>query len=144
MYRRVPPWIDKTRRYALYLAAALTLLLLGLDRYAAYAHRPDPDSRQVVIYTTVWCPYCAKLRASLAASSIPYAEHDVEQSFQGQLGFWTLRGRGVPVSVVGAEVIYGYDVARLAGALQKLGYTFAPAALEKIDPAKPSESGLAR
>jgi len=80
----------------------------------------------VVIYTTAWCPYCAKLRASLSARGIPYVEHDVEKSLQGQLSFWTLRARGVPVSAIGPKIVYGYDVARIAVALQELGYTLVP------------------
>lgn len=124
--RTEPAWAGKSRRALLILAASLAIVLLGLDRYAAIAHRPGADSKAVVIYTTAWCPYCAKLRTSLAASGIPYVEHDVEKSLQGQLGFWTLRGRGVPVSAIGPKVIYGYDVARIAFALQDLGYTFIP------------------
>ncbi|HYN27728.1 MAG TPA: glutaredoxin domain-containing protein, partial [Burkholderiales bacterium] len=80
--------------------------------------RPGADSKAVVIYTTTWCPYCAKLRSSLAASGIPYLEHDVEKSLQGQIGFWTLRGCGIPVSAIGPKIIYGYDVARIAFALK--------------------------
>jgi glutaredoxin len=142
MPRPLPPWLDRTRRYALFLAAALALLLLGLDRYAAFAHRPGPASKSVAIYTTAWCPYCARLRASLAASNIPFVEHDVETSLQGQLGFWTLRGRGVPVSVIGPEVIYGYDVARLSGALQNLGYRLVPAAADGLQAGGPVQSAL--
>lgn len=129
--RTEPAWARKSRWVLLVMAACLTLLLLGLDRYAAFAHRPGADSKAVVIYTTAWCPYCAKLRTSLAASGIPYVEHDVENSLQGQMGFWTLRGRGVPVSAIGPKVIYGYDVARIAFALGDLGYTFIPASEPK-------------
>ena len=125
--RTEPAWARKSRRALLILAAGLAIVLLGLDRYAAFAHRPGADSRTVVIYTTAWCPYCAKLRTSLTASGIPYVEHDVEKSLQGQLGFWTLRGRGVPVLAIGPKIIYGYDVARIASALKELGYTFVPA-----------------
>ena len=125
--RTEPAWARKSRRALLIVAAGLTIVLLGLDRYAAFAHRPGADSKAVVIYTTAWCPYCAKLRTSFAVSGIPYVEHDVEKSLQGQLGFWTLRGRGVPVSAIGPKIIYGYDVARIAFALQELGYTFVPA-----------------
>jgi glutaredoxin len=127
----------------LYLAAALALLLLGLDRYAAFVHRPGPESTAVVIYTTAWCPYCASLRASLTASNISFVEHDVETSLQGQLGFWTLRGRGVPVSAVGPEIVHGYDVARLAAALQRLGYSFAPATTERQS-GGPTQSALSQ
>ncbi|MEX0958330.1 MAG: glutaredoxin domain-containing protein [Burkholderiales bacterium] len=126
MKRVEPLWMKRTRRLALFSAAALTLLLVGLDRYAASMYRPDADSRAVVIYTTAWCPYCARLRSALKANDIPFAEHDVEKSLQGQMGFWTLRGRGVPVSVIGAETVYGYDVPRLTSALAVLGYDFLP------------------
>ena len=132
--RTQPAWARKARRGLLILAASLTLLLLALDRYAAFAHRPGADSKAVVIYTTAWCPYCAKLRASLAASGIPYVEYDVEKSLQGQMGFWTLRARGIPVSAIGPKVVYGYDVARIAFALQDLGYTFVPVSDPQASP----------
>lgn len=129
--RTEPAWVRKTRWALLIVAACLTLLLLGLDRYAAFALRPGADSKAVVIYTTAWCPYCRKLRTSLAASGVPYVEHDVEKSLKGQLGFWTLRGHGVPVSAIGPKVIYGYDVARIVFALKDLGYTFIPVSDQK-------------
>lgn len=142
MKRPEPLWMKRTRRLALFSAAALTLLLVGLDRYAALMYRPDTDSKAVVIYTTAWCPYCARLRSALTANDIPFAEHDVEESLQGQMGFWTLRGRGVPVSVIGPEVIYGYDVPRLTGALALLGYDFRPVdAAAAIPPAASSMPG---
>lgn len=126
MKRTQPAWVERTRKFALYTAAALALLLVGLDRFAALMHRPDEDSTAVVIYTTAWCPYCARLRSALATSDIPFTEHDVEKSLTGQMGYWTLRGRGVPVSVIGAEVVYGYDLPRLARALNALGHDFLP------------------
>ena len=46
-----------TRKALLLIALALALTLFGLDRYAAHAHRPQPGSKQVVIYTTSWCGY---------------------------------------------------------------------------------------
>lgn len=51
--RTEPAWVKKTRWALLIVAACLTLLLLGLDRYAAFAHRPGVDSKAVVIYTFI-------------------------------------------------------------------------------------------
>lgn len=113
-------------RALLLVALALSLTLFGLDRYAAYTHRPQPGSKNIVIYTTSWCGYCKALRGALVANKIPFTEHDVEHSIQGQLGFWTLRARGVPVSVVGPQVIYGYQMEKMQDALEKLDHSFDP------------------
>jgi len=110
------------RRIALYAALVLALTLLFLDRTAAWLHRPAPDSRAVVIYTTPWCPYCKRLRAFLDEHRIPYTDYDVEHSLNGVMGFWTLRGRGVPVAVVGADIIYGLNVGKMQESLKRLGY----------------------
>ena len=113
---------ERYRHTALFAALLLALVLLALDRTAAYFHRPDADSTAVVIYTATWCPYCRQLRAFLDANDVPYTDYDVEHSFSGGMGFWTLRGRGVPVAVVGVDVIHGFDVASMKEALRRLGY----------------------
>jgi glutaredoxin len=119
--------LERSRRIALYVALVLALTLLALDRTAAYLHRPAADSKAVVIYTTVWCPYCRQLRSFLDANHIPYTDYDVERSFSGGIGMWALRGRNVPVVVVGADVIHGLDIAKLRESLARLGYdTVAP------------------
>lgn len=112
-----------TRNAVLGVVLALAFALFGLDRYAAHVHVPAADSTRVAIYTTTWCPYCKQLRADLAASHVPYVEHDVERTLQGRLGMWALRGRGVPVSVIGSQVVYGYRVDQIAPALLTLGYS---------------------
>mgnify|MGYP001813612308 CR=1 FL=1 len=120
------PWTGKARRYALYLALLLALVLLGLDRSAAWLHRPASDASAVVIYTTAWCGYCAALRAHLEAHAIPYTDHDVETSLQGAMGFWTLRARGVPVSVIGPDIVHGFDLEAINRSLAALGYPVTP------------------
>jgi mycoredoxin len=121
--------LERARRIALSVALVLALALLLLDRTAAYFHRPAADSKAVVIYTTTWCPYCRRLRSFLEANHIPYTDYDVEHSISGGMGMWALRGRGVPVVVVGADIIHGLDLAKIRESLGRLGYdTIAPAA----------------
>lgn len=122
--------LARTRKGLLVFALSLALALLAIDRYAAYMHRPAENATQVVIYTTTWCPYCKQLREDLAASKVPYVEYDVEKSVQGQLGMWALRGRGVPVSAIGSQVVYGYRVDQIAAGLTNMGYTYLPANIE--------------
>ena len=100
--------LARYRRIALYSALTLTVVLLMLDRTAAYLHRPGPASKS--------------LRAYLEARGIPFTEHDVEKSFKGGMGFWALRGSGVPVSVIGPAIVHGYDIERIDESLARLGY----------------------
>lgn len=114
--------LDRFGRIVLNLVLSLAVSLLLLDRAAAWLHRPAPESTAVVLYTTEWCPYCRSLRLYLDAYGIPYKDHNVEKSLSGIMGFWTLRGRGVPVSVIGPEVVYGYDLEKINCSLAALGY----------------------
>jgi len=92
------------------------------DRASAWLYLPDPDSRAVVIYTTSRCIYCKQLRHFLKSQKIPYTEHDVEFSISGIMGFWALKGRGVPITVIGPEVIYGVDLETTRQYLSEAGY----------------------
>ena len=98
------------------------IILFALDRSTAYFYTPKPDSKEIILYTTDWCPYCNSLRIHLKNNSIPFTEHDIEKSISGIAGFWALRARGVPVSVIGPEVVYGYDIATINQNLVNLGY----------------------
>ncbi|HSN71178.1 MAG TPA: glutaredoxin domain-containing protein [Steroidobacteraceae bacterium] len=120
--RRLSPRLERIRRGALWTALVLALLIFGLDRYAAFAHRPAADATRIALYTTSWCGYCAALRQQLDSAGVEYTEYDVEKSLAGQMGFWALRARGVPVSVVGPQIIHGYQEVALESALAELGY----------------------
>ena len=115
--RRIP-----LRRAVLSVALVGASALLILDRTAAYIHRPAEDSTAVVIYTAEWCPYCRLLRSYLEEHQVPYTDYDVEKTVRGAMGFWALRGTGVPISAVGPDVVYGYDLQKIETSLGRLGY----------------------
>lgn len=110
----------KQRLLVTLLLTAVTLFIL--DRAAAYFHKPSIDSKDIIIYTTERCPYCNSLRIHLNNHNIPFTEHDIEKSLSGIAGFWALRARGVPVSVIGPDVVYGYDIDTINQSLAKLDY----------------------
>lgn len=99
-----------------------SILLFSLDRLAAHLHLPKENSTEVVIYTTQWCPYCRVLRNTLSDYNITFQEYDTEKSIQGFMGYWALRGKGVPISVIGEQVIHGYDGQTITDALVSAGY----------------------
>ncbi len=104
----------------------LLVVFVALDQLIVRLFDPRADNvaRQVVIYTTDWCPFCTQLRACLSAGQIPFIEKDVEKSMSAQAEHWALRARGVPVTLVGQEVVYGLRKPELTLLLQRAGYDF--------------------
>lgn len=79
----------------------------------ADASAAQPD---VVLYATAWCGYCKLTREYFAANGIRYTEFDIETNSVAQATHAKLGGRGVPLIVIGDQVIKGYD----EGALRTL------------------------
>jgi len=95
---------------------ALALLLAqvaacagGVDHAAL---RVEVGSKPVVLLSTAWCGYCRKLRADLNNWDVPYDEIDVEQSDAGQRAYELVGGHGVPILLVGDQVVHGYSPKR--------------------------------
>lgn len=64
---------------------------------------------EVVLYATEWCAYCKRAREFFAANNIRYVEHDIEKSSVALDEHRRLGGNGVPLILVGDEVIKGYS-----------------------------------
>jgi glutaredoxin len=118
---------DKRRQMVLLFALLLTMLLglmFGGQRALAFAHDPrhgnPPDG--VVILTASWCGHCMQLREQLAANRIPYTDIDVEKSSEGRWAFTAVHGTGVPITVVGNELIRGNRWQQIDRALKSAGY----------------------
>lgn len=64
---------------------------------------------QVVLYATSWCGYCKATREFFAENGIRYTEYDIESSDSARAEHARLGGRGIPLIVVGEEVLRGYN-----------------------------------
>ena len=82
--------------------------------------RPQPP-QSVVMYATVWCPYCAKARAYFARKGIAYVEYDIEKSAAVNTEFKRLGGRGVPLILVGTQKMSGFSEQGLDALLARAG-----------------------
>jgi glutaredoxin len=76
---------------------------------------------KVVLFSTAWCPYCAKVKALLQKQGVRYTELDVERDtrnaeFQRQY----MVVRGFPVLIVGSRIVPGYDEGAILAALKTL------------------------
>ena len=74
---------------------------------------------EVLLYATSWCPYCAKTREFLRMRGIQYTEYDIEHDAAAAEDYRRLGGNGVPVVVVGDEVVHGYDPDRMTALLRR-------------------------
>ena len=80
----------------------------------------------VKVYTTESCPYCRMVQAFLRKYGIDYEVVDVGKDREAAREMIRISGqRGVPVTVVGVEVIVGFDAKRI-------GEDFGTAAIERV------------
>ena len=86
--------------------------------------RPIDSSRlgneKVIMYSTSWCPYCAKAREFLEQANIPYEEKDIEQSPQAAAEHRALGGIGVPLLKIHNAAIDGFDPQAIRKAIDAL------------------------
>ena len=96
----------------------LVLLVFGAALWLgrSWFHAPAVSSNdmaagqpEVHLYATDWCGYCKMTREFFAANGIRYTEHDIEKSSEALKEHRKLGGNGVPLIVVGDEVIKGWN-----------------------------------
>jgi glutaredoxin len=82
---------------------------LATNRALAMAHDPTannpPDN--VIVLTAAWCGYCMELRRHLVEMNVHYTDLDVEKTTEGSWAYTAVRGTGIPITIVGREVIRG-------------------------------------
>ncbi len=79
---------------------------------------PDPDNtkpgnkkslrKSVVMYSAVWCGICKNAKRYFNQNGIAFKEYDIETSAKGRRDYKKLRGRGVPIILVGKKRINGF------------------------------------
>jgi glutaredoxin len=110
--------------------ATMVLVIIGL--YVAFAQpwqRHHTSNRtvmaqaggaqpEVLLYGTAWCQYCARTREYFRMHGIQFTDYDVEHNAAAAQGYRRLRGNGVPVVVIGDEVVHGYNPERVGELLR--------------------------
>ncbi len=78
-------------------------------------------TNNVTIYGAVWCGWCPVAKKYFDKLGISYKYHDVEEEEDVAKELMEKLGgpiQGVPVIEVNGELIYGYDVEKINGALK--------------------------
>lgn len=77
----------------------------------------DGAAPLVQIYTTKSCGYCKLLRRYLNARNIPYADYDIDANPDARRAFDAAGAQGVPLVVIGAQRIQGFNPVAIEKAL---------------------------
>lgn len=100
----------------------LCIALFALSMAALAVVIPDParaescNDQPVVMISTSWCGYCRKARQFFSENNIDFEEIDAERTTSPGIRE-TYRRTGVPLIIVGAEEIRGFNERRLRRAL---------------------------
>jgi glutaredoxin len=103
--RAMPRWVP-----LLLLFGLLPLAIHYLQEPAACVVMQGQRDTPVVMYSTNWCPYCAKARAYFRRCEIRFVEYDIEASAQNRVQFQALNGRGIPLIMIGDKRLDGFSV----------------------------------
>lgn len=89
---------------------------LRINTYSAVQITPLVErlgkADKVVIYTADWCSICEKATKYFNKNNIAYVDYDVEKSRTGKIDYKLLRGKAVPIIIVGNKRMNGFRVSR--------------------------------
>jgi glutaredoxin-like YruB-family protein len=73
---------------------------------------------KVKVYSTEDCPWCKKVKAFLKENKVDFEDINVASDEKARNEMVSKSGQmGVPVTIVGSEVIVGFDEGKLKSAL---------------------------
>lgn len=97
-------------------------LVVSLAFFACHQEPPTKNTSAIAesdirVYLTESCPHCARLERYLKKEGVVYQRIDIERDKKGAIEFREYGGTGVPVTVVGKEVIHGFNRLKIKRAL---------------------------
>ena len=74
-------------------------------------------NQKVVMFTTPSCGWCKRAKAFFQKHNVQYIAYDIKKSKEAYLKFKKLKGRGVPLILIGDKKISGFDKKAISDAL---------------------------
>jgi glutaredoxin 3 len=74
--------------------------------------------KQVTIYSTPTCHFCHMTKEFLTENNIPFSDYNVAEDMEKRKEMLQMTGQmGVPVIVIGDEIMIGFDKKKLSSLL---------------------------
>ncbi|MGH8080749.1 MAG: glutaredoxin family protein [Lysobacter sp.] len=83
--------------------------------------RHTTGDKRIVMLAAQWCGYCEQLRKDFELADVRYTLIDIDTE-AGQRAMAAVGARGVPVTIVGQDIVYGYNMDEIKDRLEPLGY----------------------
>lgn len=100
----------------------------GFDLFASRPAELKPDDprhttgdKRIVMLAADWCGYCEKLRKDFELADVRYSLIDIDTE-AGQRAMEAVGARGVPVTIIGQDIVYGYNMDEIKDRMEPLGY----------------------
>lgn len=108
------------------LAAAiffsLSFQILGVNGgNDSTAHAQTAPQKKIEIFVTEWCPYCKSLEKYLKLRGWSYKRYDIEHDAVGMKRHHSMGGGGVPVVVIGGQILRGFNPMEIESAMGEPG-----------------------
>ena len=116
-------------------------IFLALIFWIFFGQNLFAESTKVEVFVTSWCPYCRALEAFLKEQDITYTRYDIEKSSYGRRRYQELGAGGVPVMLIGSEVIRGFNRDAIYEALEKLRKRERASTVMRMNPGKLAAHG---
>lgn len=89
---------------------------LKINTYTSVQIKPLVErlgrTNRVVMYSAEWCGICTRAKKYFRKNNIAYISYDIEKSRTGKMDFKRLRGKSVPIIIVGDKRMNGFTAAR--------------------------------
>ncbi|MEM9384412.1 MAG: glutaredoxin domain-containing protein [Pseudomonadota bacterium] len=112
------------KKQIIFLVAVFVLIQYRMDLLAwALPNGPSYDPQihgEVVLLSTSGCRFCNSEREYLAEHDVPFVEYDVSSDSRGAQLLRMTGRHGVPMLIVGDEVVQGFNPLAIRGAFERV------------------------
>ncbi len=111
------------KKQIIFLVALFLLIQYRMDLLALLPGGPayDPDVHgEVVLLSTSGCRFCKSEREYLTQHQVPFVEYDVSTDMRGAELLRMTGSHGVPMLLVGDEVVQGFNPLAIRGAFDRV------------------------